>query len=384
MERERAASDESRQVRPVFVGREHELAELMTMLRSCKLISIVGAPGVGKTRLVSETLAEMNLLNRTSTEPGGSGFGECVVVDHHHYRSDRLPAEVAGLVADRSQVGADGPVVVTCREPLELDGETVLLLGPLALPSADVPAAAGQLFEACRGGDDGGHRGHDDDAETVLNVCRQLDGVPLSIEIAATRARQMSVAEMLGRDLSREERATQRRRRRRRSVAEVIAWTMGLLTPREREHAVALAATPDRVVTASEATRPLEAAGLLRPALGAPSAMGLAMPDTVRSMLGGVVPLFDSVQLRPGSDRRNQPVGRYSTAHSGEPDRGGMDLSGSDRRRLVLHLAELEAAVVAADEAGDAAAAGRARQALDAGVDAFIAALGLRSHRPRT
>jgi predicted ATPase len=93
-------------------------------------------------------------------------------------------------------------LLATSREPLGVDGEQVLVVGPLALPatsdSEDVErASATRLFDdRARGA---GARRVADAQELAARVelCRRLDGVPLAIELAAARARSLTAVEVL-------------------------------------------------------------------------------------------------------------------------------------------------------------------------------------------
>ena len=93
-------------------------------------------------------------------------------------------------------------VLATSREPLGVDGEELLVLGPLALPAsgdrADVEAApATRLFE--ERARSAGARAAASAAElaALAELCRRLDGVPLAIELAAARARSLTARELL-------------------------------------------------------------------------------------------------------------------------------------------------------------------------------------------
>src|SRR3546814_15630840 len=84
-------------------------------------------------------------------------------------------------------------VLATSRTPLELPGETIAPLGPLALPptgSIDAPSVRLFLERAA----DAGVVLEPSDA--VAELCRQLDGVPLAIELAAARTSSLSPSEI--------------------------------------------------------------------------------------------------------------------------------------------------------------------------------------------
>ena len=93
-------------------------------------------------------------------------------------------------------------VLATSREPLGVDGETLLELGPLALPAsgdrADVEAAPATRLFAERARSAGARASATAaEFEAIADLCRRLDGVPLAIELAAARARSLTSGELL-------------------------------------------------------------------------------------------------------------------------------------------------------------------------------------------
>ena len=91
-------------------------------------------------------------------------------------------------------------ILATSRSPLELPGESVLPLAPLAVPGPEsdpMSCPSVQLFlERCR---EAGAVVGPADLPAVVELCRRVDGLPLAIEIAAARARTMSIAEIVRR-----------------------------------------------------------------------------------------------------------------------------------------------------------------------------------------
>jgi predicted ATPase len=115
--------------------------------------------------------------------------------------------------------------VATSREPLGVAGERVVLVQPLA------PVDAERLFVTRLGEQGGAFGGADVDAMAVADLCARLDGLPLAIELAAARARTMSIV-----DLS--ERLTERlrllgagrgRAGRNQILQATVAWSYDLL-----------------------------------------------------------------------------------------------------------------------------------------------------------
>ena len=129
-------------------------------------------------------------------------------------------------------------VLATSRSPLDVLGETVFALAPLAVPAVDDPTAGEapivQLFLA-RSRDAGAVVG-ERDLRAVVPLCARLDGLPLAVEIAAARTREMGVADLLARVEDGVEVLQRRRFRgsaRHRSVSDVISWSIDLLGSRE-------------------------------------------------------------------------------------------------------------------------------------------------------
>ena len=126
-------------------------------------------------------------------------------------------------------------ILATSRSPLEIPGESVLPLAPLAVPGPErdpESCPSVQLFlQRCR---DAGAVVGPADLPAVVELCRRVDGLPLAIEIAAARARTMSIAEIVRRlDASVDvlDRPRFRGDPRHRSVADTIRWSYDLLSP---------------------------------------------------------------------------------------------------------------------------------------------------------
>ena len=126
-------------------------------------------------------------------------------------------------------------ILATSRSPLEIPGESVLALAPLAVPEPgrdpDTCPSVQMFRERCR---EAGAVVGPADLPAVVELCRRIDGLPLAIEIAAARARTMSIPEIVRRlDASVDvlERPRFRGDPRHRSVAETIRWSYDLLSP---------------------------------------------------------------------------------------------------------------------------------------------------------
>lgn len=227
-----------------FVGREQELAALLGLLDQpdCRLITITGAGGVGKTRLALRAaqlradqwrdgvvrvglsgLASADLLPAAlleafditparGSEPADEisayldGKDLLLVLDNFEHLST-----AAAFLGELLQRAPTLRLLVTSRERLNLHAETLLALDGLSLvPPKQVPAAAGddgpapvpdsdavRLFEACAFRLDQRFRLGAGNRDDVERICRLLGGVPLAIELAASWTRVMSAAEIL-------------------------------------------------------------------------------------------------------------------------------------------------------------------------------------------
>jgi predicted ATPase/DNA-binding CsgD family transcriptional regulator len=212
-----------------LVGRQRELAELAAMLPASRLVTLAGTGGSGKTRL-SIALASaqrhrfshgawwVDLAGVTGREqlPGtvAAALGvpqtpgqdtTAAVVRHLRSRTallvldncEQVVAGCAELVERLLTACAGVTVVATSRELLGVPGERVFRVDGLGLPAADEDAAdAVQLFTERAGAITPGYTLDPVGRTAVARLCRQLDGLPLAIELAAARAGILGAAEI--------------------------------------------------------------------------------------------------------------------------------------------------------------------------------------------
>lgn len=165
--------------RTPIIGREAELTQVEQLIKANSLVTIIGPPGVGKTRLVSE-LAHARFGPATFTQELELVLaGELAVLDASDVDHDQL----AELVDNALNARPTLKIITTASQPLELAGERVFALKPLG---AD---AAAELFEQ---------------RATSLNTTAQLpellaelDYLPREIELAASKTDHMTPAEIL-------------------------------------------------------------------------------------------------------------------------------------------------------------------------------------------
>jgi len=234
-----------------FLGRDGDLAALRAALRGERLVTVVGAAGVGKTRLAAETAAGVGeervwwvdlgsvvagrvtaSIARTLAVPEvpGRAPADLVVARLRESRSllvldncEHVLPEVAGIATHALEGDPRVRILGTSRTPLRVAGERVHPLAGLRAPVAQrlfverAPVAVA-----------------DDEVEDVVG---HLDGLPLAIELAAAALRFVSPAE-LARGLRErlslpgdEQRLSPRRQR---TLEAAIAWSYDLLAPVEQ------------------------------------------------------------------------------------------------------------------------------------------------------
>jgi predicted ATPase len=262
----------------LFVGRSDEVDEILTMLRGgeCRLVTITGPGGCGKTRLAVR-LAEiardqMNqrvcfvdltgvrdpklVLSTIATAVGVRDVGSRRLVDAITALLREAPRllvidnfehviEAASDLAEILAATSDVQMLVTSREALRLRWEQEFPLHPLAVPgrgrdtSAEVLAdvAAVELFVERARRARPMFELNDANAGEVAEICRRLDGLPLAIELAAARMRFLSPRDLLARlehRLDALSGGSLDAPDRHRALREAIAWSYDLLTTQEQ------------------------------------------------------------------------------------------------------------------------------------------------------
>ncbi|MEU7676311.1 BTAD domain-containing putative transcriptional regulator [Micromonospora taraxaci] len=331
-----------------FVGRDEELKRVGDLLGERRLVTLIGPGGAGKTRLAIEAAGRQDGEVRFVELAGladGSDVPQAVLTalglrdaglrapaEPGRHPTDRLVEALAErrlllvldncehVIADAARLAARllGAcpalrVLATSREPLGLAGEALCPLSGLTVPPPGASArhaddsAAIRLFAQRAADVVPDFTITPANVDTVLRICRTLDGLPLAIELAAARLRALPVAEVAARLddrvrlLSMGSRAASPRHRTLRAVVE---WSWDLLDDAERRLARRL------TVFAGGAT--LEAAGQV---------CGLPRGDFVEALTGLVDKSF--VEMAGGRYRMLETVRAFCAerlADAGEAD----------------------------------------------------------------
>lgn len=260
-----------------LIGRERELAALAGTLSSSRLVTVVGAGGIGKTRLA----AEFHRLARPAF-PGGSTFVElarltgpglvratiaaslvagAATTNGPHFvvadaswtpprllildNCEHLLQEAAEAVEAILSLWPDLSVLTTTQEPLGVEGEQVFRLQPLGLPPAGTSSIEDLLRYPCArllqhrilANDRDAPLG-DREAADLCAICRSLDGIPLAIELAAVRISQIGLRDVVAGLTDRFRLLTAGRRTampRHQTLRATLDWSFGLLNAAERD-----------------------------------------------------------------------------------------------------------------------------------------------------
>lgn len=260
-----------------FVGRDFELAEIGSLLDSHRLVTLVGPGGMGKTRLALRVAADrlhvfrdgawvVDLTELSEADDVMAFIAVTFSVTADSERSleqalldffrrqqmlvvldncEHVVGAAAAFVAGAQREAPELRMLATSREALGIAGERVIRLGPLATPGAGVSDEATassqpafQLFvDRARESRAGFAIDGPETVETIGEIARRLDGMPLAIELAAARVSSMTPREIAANLDERFRLLTSRRAEvdRHPTLRAVIDWSYDLLEPRHRE-----------------------------------------------------------------------------------------------------------------------------------------------------
>jgi predicted ATPase/DNA-binding SARP family transcriptional activator len=394
-----------------LVGRQQALAEVAELVGGHRLVTLIGPPGVGKSRLALEAaralqhdfaggvwLVELaragrpadvarvvaRTLDARGPAPSRDPLARVVqrlgqanvllVLDGCEPVMEEAARVAAGVLAACPGVR----VLATSREVLHLEGEARLVVAPLAVPAAGADPrqlAASEsvrlFWERARAARPSLPR-TPDRITLVAEICRRLEGLPLAIELAAARVSVLGLREILAALESRRPLFVEARDRRavaQRYLRTVMAWSHDLLGADEQallhQLAVFRGGAPLSAVVATAARGQLDAARVtqLLGALVDKSILTASFPDG-----GGRYDLLDSV--REYALEQLTKAGRLTPARKAHAeyfatlaDAARVELRGPDwlawTRQLELEHDNLWAALAYARDAPDPAIAVR-------------------------
>lgn len=257
-----------------FIGREAELAEVIALVRQHRLVTLTGSAGCGKTRLAIagghrlaskaevcfvrlESLADAGLVSVAVAEAlcvrlgrGRSAISQLtdalagrrviILLDNCEHLLQPCADLVGAIVESAEHVR----FLLTSREQLSVPGEVVRRLRPLATPPPGATSDALESAEAVRlfldrAAAAGGAAEQLGPAAlpAVAEVCRQLDGIPLAIELAAVRLATLSLDQLsrrLAERFSLLHAGSRTPLPRHRTLLAALRWSHDLLDEQER------------------------------------------------------------------------------------------------------------------------------------------------------
>jgi predicted ATPase/DNA-binding XRE family transcriptional regulator len=258
-----------------FIGRQREVDEIAAILREHRVVTIVGAGGVGKTRvalrlgavlldgcpdgvwlvdlapLEPHALVESTLLTALQL-PSTSGPALEVIIAYLETRRlllildncEHLIARAGDVAAKITEACPCVRILATSRQALDVGGERPYRLPSLAVPPGSLRNAQDALsHSAVALFVDRALAAHsdfslsEDNAPDVVEICRQLDGIPLAIELAAARVNVLAprqIAERLNERFRLLTTADSRVLPRHQTMTALIDWSFDLLTQREQ------------------------------------------------------------------------------------------------------------------------------------------------------
>jgi predicted ATPase len=262
-----------------FIGREQDLAKIHEMLANHRLVTLVGAGGVGKTRLAVRAAEHF-----IAGAPAGDQFDGAWLVDFSSVAEDEmvllaiassigiarcgtidalityLETQAFLLILDNCEhvldpiahtvkallSGCPGARILgTSRKSLSVDGERIYRVPPLSVPPGDTLSADEALnFDAIRlfadraEATDSRFKLTDSVVPAVAEICRRADGIALAIELAAARTNALSattIARQIGEHFALLGTGARTALPRHQTMRSLFDWSYNLLDDRERE-----------------------------------------------------------------------------------------------------------------------------------------------------
>jgi non-specific serine/threonine protein kinase len=262
-----------------FIGRAREVAEVKRLVAANRLVTVTGPGGCGKTRLALRVagdlvagfpdgvwLTELAGLSDPTLVPqavatalglreeAGRPISEALAAHAAPRRllllldnCEHLLAACSALTESLLQAAPGVRILATSREPLDVSGEARWVIPPLTLPAAGEPAPAtpdrALQYEAVRLFVERAQAAQasfvltESNAAAVSEICCELDGIPLAVELAAARVNVLPVSQILARLRDRFRLLTGgslTAAARQQTLRAAVDWSYEMLSPAER------------------------------------------------------------------------------------------------------------------------------------------------------
>ncbi|MCB0665936.1 MAG: helix-turn-helix domain-containing protein [Saprospiraceae bacterium] len=256
-----------------ILGREKEIAELTSLFKHHKVVSVTGTGGIGKTRIAIElcnrigkeipdniifvsmatlteatevmpALADILGIAETADRPLAIGVSEVLSYQQSFLVIDNLEHVISagGEISKLIARCPDLKILCTSRTPLKINAEYEYSLHPLPLPTEaelefliEYPVI--ELFVNCAKKVNRAFKLSPENSTTILEICQYLDGLPLAIELAASRLRVLTPQQLIKRlknNIDILATSAKDRPERHQTLRKTIEWSYNLLSDSEK------------------------------------------------------------------------------------------------------------------------------------------------------